>query len=448
MNVRNVRPQLTIPALIQTIMSLFFLSLTFLSLTMVPVMAEEIVPLDSIAAIVNDDVITQIELKHEFRDVVRNLKKKGAKLPPANVLGKQVLDRMILDRIQMDLAKRTGIKVDDTTLSRAMNRIAAQNNMSISEFRERLADQGVDFRRFQDEIKKQIILKRLLQRNVINKVTISNQEVDNFLFNIDKQGGLEQAYHIKHILISVPEGAAPKVIQKAEKKAQKIVKELRAGKDFSSMALSVSDGQNALEGGDLGWRKAGELPSIFSEAVSKMKKGDISNPIRGPSGFHIITIVDAKGGRSHIVTQTHARHILIKPSIIDDNERVIERLRQIRKRIINGEDFATMAKAYSEDTASAAKGGDLGWFKEGTMVPEFEAALKTLQPGEISDVVRTNFGYHIIEVLGRRSHDDANEMLKEKARKILKQRKIAEQKEAFYRRIRDEAYVEIRLDHS
>lgn len=427
---------------------LTFISLLIFSLSLNPAIAEEIVPLDNIVAVVNDDVITQLELKQEFRDVVRNLKKKGAKLPPANVLGKQVLDRMILDRIQMDMARRTGIKIDDTTLSRAITRIAAQNNMSISEFREQLALQGVDFRRFQDQIKKQIILKRLLQRNVINKVTVSDQEIKNFLFNIEKQGGLEQAYHLRHILIATPEGASPEVIQKAEKKALKIVKELRSGKDFSAMALSVSDGQNALEGGDLGWRKAGELPSIFSEVVSKMKKGEISNPVRSPSGFHIIELVDAKGGRSHVVTQTHARHILIKPSIIDDNERVIERLRQIRQRIINGEDFATMAKAYSEDTSSATKGGDLGWFKEGTMVPEFEAELKTLQPGEISDVVRTNFGYHIIEVLGRRTHDDADEMIKAKAREILTQRKITEKKESFYRRIRDEAYVDIRLDNS
>ncbi len=426
---------------------LTFLSLLLFSLSIVPAVAEDIVPLDNIVAVVNDDVITQLELKHEFRDVVRNLKKKGAKLPPANVLGKQVLERMILDRIQLDLARRTGIKVDDTTLNRAITRIAAQNNMSISEFREQLAAQGIDFRRFQDEIKKQIILKRLLQRNVINKVTVSDQEIKNFLFNIDKQGGLEQAYHLKHILIATPEGASPAVIQQAEKKAEKVVKELRSGKDFSEMALSISDGQNALEGGDLGWRKAGELPSIFTEVVSKMKKGEISNPIRSPSGFHIIELVDAKGGRSHVITQTHARHILIKPSIIDDNERVVEQLKQIRKRIINGEDFATMAKAYSEDTSSAAKGGDLGWFKEGTMVPEFEAALNQLEPGEISDVIRTSFGYHIIEVLGRRTHDDADEMLKEKAREILTQRKIAEQKEAFYRRIRDEAYVEIRLDN-
>jgi peptidyl-prolyl cis-trans isomerase SurA len=408
----------------------------------------EIVSLDSIVAVVNEDVITQVELKEEFRKVVRILKKKEAKLPPANVLGKQVLDRMILERIQLDMARRTGIKVDDTTLSRAINRIAAQNGMSLSEFRENLALQGIDIRQFRNEIKTQIVLKRLLQRNVINKVTVSDQEIENFLFNIDKQGGLEQAYHIQHILIATPEAASPEVIKQANAKAQQVVKKIRAGADFTSTALAVSDGQNALEGGDLGWRKAGELPSIFSDSILKMKVGDISNPIRSPSGFHIIKLVEEKGGKKHLVTQTHARHILIKTTIINDNERVMDRLNQIRIRIINGEDFATMAKAFSEDTSSATRGGDLGWTKPGTMVPEFEATMDKLQPGDISEVIQTNFGYHIIEVLGRRTHDDADEMIKERARNALKARKVAEQKDAFYRRIRDEAFVEIRLDNT
>jgi peptidyl-prolyl cis-trans isomerase SurA len=410
-------------------------------------MAEDIVALDHIVAVVNEDVITQMELREEFREVIKSLKNKKAKLPPANILSKQVLERMVLERIQLDLANRTGIKVDDTTLSRAINRIAAQNNMSLTEFREKLSAQGVDFRRFREEIKQQIILKRLLQRNVINKVTVTDQEVENFLFNIDKQGGLEHAYQLQHILIATPEAASPEVIQKARKKAENTVAELRKGKDFSATALAISDGQNALEGGDLGWRKSGEIPSLFSKIVQTMNKGDISDPLRSPSGFHIIKLVDEKGERTHLITQTNARHILIKTTIINDNDRVIQKLKKIRQRIINGEDFATMAKAYSEDTASASRGGELGWFKPGTMVPEFEEAVEKLQPGEISDVVRSDFGYHIIELLGRRTHDDSDEYLKEKARKAIKSRKINEEEQAFYRKIRDEAYVELRLDN-
>ena len=419
-----------------------------LVLSCLTIQAEDIINLDSIVAVVNEDVITQLELEAEFHDVIKNLKKKQAKLPPANVLGKQVLDRMILQRVQLDLADRTGIKVDDTTLSRAINSIAAQNGLSINQFRESLASQGVDFRRFRDEVKTQIILKRLIQRNVVNKINITDQEIENFLFNVNKQGGMEKSYHLKHILINTPEGASPAVIKKAKEKAANIVKELKAGKDFSSVALAVSDGQNALEGGDLGWRKAGEIPSLFTDSVRVLGIGSISDPIRSPSGFHIITVVEEKGAQTHIITQTHARHILIKPSIIDDNEQVMRKLTQIRKRIINGEDFGTMAKAHSEDTSSATRGGDLGWFKPGTMVPQFEKAMEQLQMGEISPVIQTSFGYHIIEVLGRRSHDDADELIKEKARNVLKNRKITEQTDAFYRKLRDEAYIDIRLDNN
>ena len=430
----------------------FYVSISAIGLLLgcvsVTAQAEEIIPLDSIVAVVNNDVITQLELKEEFREVIKNLKKKQAKLPPANVLGKQVLERMILERVQLDLASRTGIKVDDTTLSRAINGIAAQNGLSISEFREQLASQGIDFRRFRDEVKSQIIIQRLLQRNVINKVTVSDQEIKNFLFNMEKQGGLEQSYHIKHILIAIQEPASPATIKKAHAKATKIVESLRSGSDFSSTALAVSDGQNALEGGDLGWRKTGEIPTLFTDTITAMKLGDISDPIRSPSGFHIITIVEQKGGQTHQVTQTQARHILIKTTIINDNKRVIKHLNQIRSRIINGEDFATMAKAYSEDTSSATKGGDLGWTKPGTMVPPFEEAMDKLQPGEISEVVQTSFGFHIIEVLGRRTHDDAGEIIQEKVRKAIKARKVEEQKEAFYRRTRDEAFIEIRLDNN
>ena len=410
--------------------------------------AENIVALDSIVAVVNEDVITQLELKREFNSIVNNLRKQQAKLPSASVLSKQVLERMILERIQIDMANRTGIKVDDTTLNLAINRIAAQNNLSISEFRQQLHSEGINFQTFREEIKKQILLRRLLQRNVVNKITITDQEIDNFLFNINKQGGIEQDYHIKHILIAVPEASSPDVIKEAQEKTKKIIKQLRSGENFSQMAMSVSNGQNALEGGDLGWRKGGEIPSIFSDAVSTMKKGEISEPIRSASGFHIITIVDKKGGRTHIVTQTNARHILIKPTIIDDQSRVKRRLNEIRTRIINGEDFATMAKAYSEDTSSATKGGDLGWFQPGTMVAEFDKALENLQIGDVSELIRTNFGYHIIEVLGRRSHDDADELVRSKAKEALRSRKIAEEKELFYHRIRDEAFVEIRLNNS
>ncbi len=426
----------------RTISGLIFV----LQLTM-PAYAEEITTLDSIVAIVNNDVITQLELKQQFREIVKTLKAKNTQLPPADVLGKQILDKMILERIQLDLASRTGIKIDDTTLNLAITRIAAQNNMSISEFRNALSEQGVDYRRFRDEIKKQIILKRLLQRNVVNTITVTEQEIDNFLFNVEKQGGLEQSYHLEHILIDTPEDASPEQIKVSKRQAEQLVRELRNGRDFKGAAIALSAGQNALNGGDLGWLKSGEIPSLFAETTAKLAIGEVSNPIRSPSGFHIIKLVDAKGGQQYMVTQTNARHILLKPSIVNNDEQVKIRLNKIRNQIINGEDFATMAKAHSEDKGSATRGGDLGWFKPGTMVPAFEKAADELQPGEISAIVQTEFGYHIIEVLGRRSHDDSDDMIREKARELITQRKIAEETENFYRRLRDEAYVDIRLNN-
>ncbi len=424
------------------------ISILCLALCSLNSQAESISNLDNIVAIVNEDVITQLELETRFKEVIENLKQKKVNLPPANILVKQVLDRMILERIQLELAQRTGIKVDNGTLSRAINSIANQNKLSITEFRQQLVYQGIDFRSFREEVKKQVILKRLIQRNVINKITISDQEIENFLFNINKQGGVEQSYHLKHILIAIPEGSSSDTIQDTQKKAEETVKKIRTGSAFSDVAVAVSDGRNALEGGDLGWSKAGEIPTVLVDVVQEMQVGDISDPIRDASGFHIVTIIEAKGAQSHIVTQTHARHILIKPTIINNNERVKTRLNQIRSRIINGEDFATMAHAHSDDTSSATKGGDLGWFKEGTMVPPFEEVMNQLQIGEVSPIVQTNFGYHIIEVLGRRSHDDADELIKQRAEKILKKRKITEQTEEFYRKIRDEAYVEILKDNS
>ena len=425
-----------------------FFSLLFFALYSLHSQAESISNLDNIVAIVNEDVITQLELQAQFDEVVENLKQKKVNLPPANVLVEQVLNRMILERIQLELAQRTGIKVDDTTLSRAITSIAAQNQLSVSDFRQQLSHQGVNFRTFREEVKKQVILKRLLQRNVINKIAVSDQEIENFLFNVNKQGGAEQSYHLKHILIAVPQGASPDVIQEAQEKAAEAVKKIRTGSAFSDVAVAMSNGQNALEGGDLGWSKAGEIPTVLVDVVQEMQAGDISDPIHDASGFHIVTIVDIKGAQSHIVTQTHARHILIKPTIVNNNKRVKKRLNQIRSRIINGEDFATMAHAHSDDPSSATKGGDLGWFKEGTMVLPFETAMNQLQIGEISPIVQTSFGYHIIEVLGRRSHDDADELIKQRAAQILKKRKVTEQTEEFYRKIRDEAYVEILNDNS
>jgi len=405
----------------------------------------EISELDSIVAVVNSDIITKLELKNSFTEIVKNLRRSGTQLPPANVLTKQVLDKLIMEKIQLDLAERSGIRSDETTLNRAIVRIAAQNGLSLREFIHTLTEQGVDFNQFRKDIRKQILIQRLQQRFVDSKVLITNQEVDNFLFNLKKQGGLENSYHIAIILTSIPEGSTPDEIRQAQAKAQGIFQELKSGADFTDMAIAKSEASNALEGGDMGWRKAGELPSLLAKVVPTLSVNEISQPIQGPVGFIIVKLLEIRGSEQHQVTETHARHILVKPGVTTTNTQAKIHLDQLRQRILNGADFAQLARSHSDDKGSALKGGDLGWFKPGVMVPEFDKAVSKLQPGNISNIIETAFGYHIIELLGRRQKDDSDEFVRTKAKKELRQRKIADNKQVWLRRIRDEAHIDIRI---
>lgn len=424
----------------RTIIPAFLLSL-ILSLST----RAEVTELDSIVAVVNNDVITKLELRNSFSEVVKSLRRSGAQLPAANVLTKQVLDKLIMEKVQLDLAERSGIRSDETTLNRAIVRIAAQNGLSLREFIHTITEQGIDFNQFRKDIRKQILLQRLQQRFVDSKIIITNQEIDNFLFNLKKQGGLENSYHVAIILTSIPEGSTPSEIKQAQQKAQNIYQELQDGADFSDMAIANSDASNALEGGDLGWRKAGELPSLLAKIVPTLKENEISQPIQGPVGFIIVKLLGVRGSETHQVSETHARHILIKPSVTVSSTQAKIHLEQLRQRISNGEDFAKLARSHSDDKGSAIKGGDLGWFKAGVMVPEFDNAVAKLEEGELSPIVESAFGYHIIQLLGRREKDDSEEFIRSKAKKELRQRKIAENKQVWLRRIRDEAHIDIRI---
>jgi len=426
---------------------LVILPLAFmLNFSLLSMAKAEISELDSIVAVVNNDIITKLELKNSFTEVVKNLRRSGTQLPPANVLTKQVLDKLIMEKVQLDLAERSGIRSDETTLNRAIVRIAGQNGLSLREFIHTLTEQGVDFNQFRKDIRKQILLQRLQQRFVDSKVIITNQEVDNFLFNLKKQGGLENAYHIAIILTSIAEGSTPDEIKQAQQKAQGIYQELQNGADFTDLAIAKSDASNALEGGDMGWRKAGELPSLLAKVVPTLQENEFSQPIQGPVGFIIVKLLEIRGSEQHQVTETHARHILIKPGVTISNTQAKIHLDQLRQRIVNGADFAQLARSNSDDKGSALKGGDLGWFKPGVMVPEFDQAVSEMEPGEISNIVETAFGYHIIEVLGRRQKDDSKEFIRTKAKKELRQRKISENKTVWLRRIRDEAHIDIRIN--
>ncbi len=401
--------------------------------------------IDRIAAIVNDDVITTSELEQRLDTLLKQLRQQRTALPPRQVLRKQVLERMVLKRIQLQIAALSGIRVDDETLNKTMANIAAQNDLTLSQFRDVLERDGFSFARFREEMRQEITIRRLLQRQVESRISISEQEVDNFLINQKTQGKAHDAYRLGHILIALPEAASPAQIRAARERARGILAELRDGRDFAETAIAVSDGQQALKGGDLGWREAGELPTLFVDVVRHMKVGEVSDLVRSPSGFHIIKLLDHRSGQRHLVTQTHARHILIRPDGLNSSEQALETARDLRRRLLAGEDFAELAREFSDDKASAVDGGDLGWVNPGQMVPEFEQALARLSPGAISEPVKSGFGWHLIQVLERREHDDTDEFTRQQARKQIFQRKLEEAQANWLRRLRDEAYVEYRL---
>ncbi|VAX00486.1 Periplasmic chaperone and peptidyl-prolyl cis-trans isomerase of outer membrane proteins SurA [hydrothermal vent metagenome] len=403
-------------------------------------------PLDRIVAVVNDEVITALELKAEMGLIKKQLSQQNTRLPSDAVLEKQLLDRMILRRIQLQMAKRASIRVDDDMLNRTLENIAAQNRMNLSQFRSALQNEGINFESFRENMRDEITVNRLQQRQVRSRIVVTQQEIDNFINNQKLRGGKDKEYHLGHILISVPEAASAQEIKSARAKAEKIVQDLRAGADFIQTAISLSDGQQALEGGDLGWRRADALPSLFADWVLQQDVNNVSEALRSPSGFHIIKMLDIRDNQpQHVVTQTHARHILIKPFDEADSDDARARLEKIRERIIAGEDFAALAKAHSDDPGSGAEGGELGWVNPGEMVPSFEQGMNALAVDELSEPVRSRFGWHVIQVLERRNQDVTEQVQNKNASDAIRERKLDPAMQAWVRRIRDEAFVQNRL---
>ncbi len=403
-------------------------------------------PLDRIVAVVNDEVITALELKAEMGLIKKQLSQQNTRLPSDAVLEKQLLDRMILRRIQLQMAKRASIRVDDDMLNRTLENIAAQNRMNLSQFRSALQNEGINFESFRENMRDEITVNRLQQRQVRSRIVVTQQEIDNFINNQKLRGGKDKEYHLGHILISVPEAASAQEIKSARAKAEKIVQDLRAGADFIQTAISLSDGQQALEGGDLGWRRADALPSLFADWVLQQDVNNVSEALRSPSGFHIIKMLDIRDNQpQHVVTQTHARHILIKPFDEADSDDARARLEKIRERIIAGEDFAALAKAHSDDPGSGAEGGELGWVNPGEMVPSFEQGMNALAIDELSEPVRSRFGWHVIQVLERRNQDVTEQVQNKNASDAIRERKLDPAMQAWVRRIRDEAFVQNRL---
>ena len=404
------------------------------------------VALDRIVAVVENDIIMQSELETKLRTVVGQMQQQGIQLPSSSILETQVLERMILITIQLQRAEETGIRVDDETLNRTISNIAAENKVSLSQFRDILEKDGFNYEQFRENIRNEIIISRLRQRQVDNRISISSKEIDNALSNMEFQGKTETEYQLSHILISLPEAPTPDEEEQARLVATKVLEDLKAGQDFAMMASTYSDGQRALEGGDLGWRKKNEIPTLFSTQIASMEKGDISDLIKSSSGFHIVKLADVRSSEKHIITQTNARHILIKLDELTTADDAWVRLDQLKTRIEGGDDFAVLARSHSDDTVSAADGGNLGWSSPGRMVPKFEEVMDQLEIGEISQPFETQFGWHLLQVLDRREHDDTENIRRTKASEAIRRRKSEEAHQNWLRHLRDEAYVEYRLN--
>ena len=403
-------------------------------------------PLDRIVAVVEDDVVLDSELYVEVATIKQRLSEGNVMMPPDFILRKQVLERLIIDKLQRQLAERSGIRITDEMLSQPLQEIALNNGMSLEEFRIQLENQGISYQVFVESVRNEIIINQLRGREISERIKVTEREVEHYLETEGEVATETVQYHLGHILIAIREGASAPVIQKGKSKADKVVKELREGKDFKQTAIGISDGGQALKGGDLGWRTKGQLPTLFVEVVEEMGEGTVSDPIRSPSGFHIIKILEMKGaGGKVMVTKTSARHILIKTNELTDDKEAKRRLNSLKSRIADGDDFEALAQAHSDDKGTAIQGGSLGWVAPGALVPPFETSMNQLAIGEISDPVQTQFGWHLIQVLDRKEKDNSIEHKKNQVREEIRKRKIEEETELWLRRLRDEAYVNIRM---
>ncbi|WP_262964581.1 peptidylprolyl isomerase [Methylobacter psychrophilus] len=399
--------------------------------------------LGKIVAVVEDDVILEQELDKEISTIRQRIQGSQTQMPPESILRKQVLEKMIIDRLQRQLAEKAGITVTEEMLNNSAADIAQRNSMTLQQFREELEHQGMTYKGFLDNMRNEIIINQLRSREIGGRIKVTDREVDHYMETQGKIGDEAIQYHLGHILIAVKEAASATQIQQAQSKADDLVRQLRAGQDFAQTAMSDSEDDNALKGGDLGWRTLNDIPTLFTDKVSKMRAGEVADPVRSPSGFHIIKMLELKGTDNHTITKTKVRHILIKTNeLIDDNE-AKKRLLALKSRIADGDDFASLARAHSDDKGSALKGGSLDSVSPGDLVKPFEEAMGKLDINQISEPVQTQFGWHLIQVLDRENKDDSIEHKKNLVRDAIRKRKIEEETELWMRRLRDEAYVEI-----
>ncbi|TXS90884.1 molecular chaperone SurA [Parahaliea maris] len=412
-----------------------------MSITIAPTQAATEV-LDQVVAIVDDDVIMASELRERLGTVTETLQARGMEMPPEDELIRETLDRLILESIQLQMGQRVGVRISDAQLDQAVARIAAQNRMNVDQFIARLEQDGQSYAAMRENVRREMVLQRVQAGNVSQRIQITDQEIDNFLNTEEGQALTQPEYRIVHALLPLSPDAPADEKAAAEAHVDQLLQRIRAGEPFDEVIAS-SGGKYTFTGGDLGWRKKSDLPSLFAEAAPPLAEGETSDPIESASGIHLINM-NAKRGGEQIVSQTKVRHILIKPSEILTDDAARQKAADLKQRIEGGEDFAELAKEYSEDIGSAREGGDLGWTQRGQMVPEFENAMESATIGEITNPVRSQFGWHILEVTERRQQDMTDQAIRNKAAEYLHGRKYQEELDAWLRKIRDEAFVDIK----
>jgi len=423
-------------------------SIATLAATAPSAIAQRSVEIDRVVAVVNNEVITAVELRERVRGTAAQLTRQGIQLPPQDVLERQLLERLILERAQLQLAEESNVRVDQDTLERAVQRIAQNNNLTEMQLREALAQDGITWDRFRSEIRTEIVLTRLREREVDAQIVVTDAEIDNFIANNPDAFSGEELL-LAHVLIRLPEAPSQDEVARAATRADEVLARHLAGEDFAQLAAEFSDAPDAVDGGAIGWRGRDRLPALFADAVRTLRPGETSPVLRSAAGFHIVKFVAARGGElggADELEQTRARHILIRTTEVLSDSEAESRMLRLRERIVRGEEpFEDLAKVHSDDLSSA-RGGDLGWIYPGDTVPEFERAMDELEPGEVSQPVRSPFGWHLIQVVERRIQDVSDERMRSAARNALRERKADEAYENWLRELRDSTYVEYRLE--
>ena len=401
--------------------------------------------LDKIIAIVDDDVVLQSELNRRMSSIIKQIKQSKTTAPPEDLLKKQVLDRLISERIQLSIGYNAGVRISDDELNQAIGRVAASNNLSIDQYIDRLTMEGTSLSIIREEVRHELIIMRVQQASIMRRIRVSDQELNNFLNSEEGQLVSSPDVNIGQILLAVSSNASKASVDRVSNQAIDLYQQIQDGKDFKELALSYSMDQSALQGGDLGWRNMAQLPKIFSQEIDLLTLGTVSEPIRSGAGFHLIKLYDRRGGDAKLIEQNLVRHILLEPNALRNKLETKKLLQQIKNEVLAGEDFEQLAKAHSEDKSSALDGGNLGWSTPGMFVPEFEATMNNIAIGEISEPFESQFGWHILQVTDRRQQDFSEEILRNRAQNLIRQRKYDEELQVWLQEIKDEAFIEIKI---